>query len=59
MCVCCLLFFSCMGCMVNCEFVVFNNLPYSLVGAVTRVGQCVSSSVVAGFTAGCVMVLVE
>ena len=43
---------------MNCEFVVFGKIPYSLIRAMYRVGRCVSSSVVAFFTVGCVMVLV-
>ncbi len=43
---------------MKCEFVVFGKLPSSLIGAMCRVGRCVSSSVVAVFTVGCVMVLV-
>ena len=43
---------------MNCEFVVFGKVPYNLIGAVSRVGRCVSSFVVAVFTVGCVMVLV-
>ena len=43
---------------MNCEFAVFGKVPCNLIGAVYRVGRCVSSFAVAVFTVGCVIMFV-